>query len=218
MFSHARVRRASQEESPSGLKSELEALDRLLPGQGLPRGRLSELSGPWSSGKRSLAAAWCGAALGRGELAIWVDALGGFYPLPALEGGAPFEALVVVRPPRVTRQRELPGLRAADLLLGGGCSIALLVLDVPVSRGVQPRQLSRLQHGAERSGAAVLFVTEKAAGAASLGTQVSLHLAVERREGWRLQVALCKSKLGPTERTARVELHDPHGLHLDPTL
>ena len=48
------------------LPSGIGALDGLLPGGGLPRARLSELSGPRSCGKRALAQALCVSALRRG--------------------------------------------------------------------------------------------------------------------------------------------------------
>jgi hypothetical protein len=75
------------------------ALDALL-GGGLPRGRLSELCGPPSSGRTSLAVALLVESLGRGALAAWIDPADAFDPASAaaaLAGRGDLQRLLWIR-------------------------------------------------------------------------------------------------------------------------
>lgn len=74
----------------------LPAVDDLLAG-GFPRGALSELRGGPSSGKTAVALSLV-AALGRDELAAYVDGTGELYPPAAAALGVDLERLLVVRP------------------------------------------------------------------------------------------------------------------------
>src|SRR5579864_1446982 len=60
------------------MMSGLVPLDALL--GGLPRGRISEVTGPISSGKTTVAAAFAGAASRHGEVVGWIDVAGAFDP------------------------------------------------------------------------------------------------------------------------------------------
>src|SRR5512142_864832 len=85
----------------------LAAVDAALPGGGFPRGAISELSGGPASGKTAVALALV-AALGREELAAYVDGRGELYPPAAAARGVELARLLVVRPPGV-----VPGAPAA---------------------------------------------------------------------------------------------------------
>lgn len=244
------------------LPSGIAALDALLPGGGIPRGRLSEISGDRSSGKRALALAFC-IQTSKRDQAVWIDGSGGFYPLPALEHGAALQQLIVVRPPPPSpatmrgrrgarsnarrRARDIPSTyrrrrrtgiaKAIDILLQAPGAAALIVVDLPLlaERHVTD-YLARIQRTAERSGSAVLFVTEKPEHCTSLGTFVGLHLRVQRcsppavpaslenppsspqdrRQAVRVWVA--KSKLGKMAEQTEVALDATHSVRLDTTV
>src|ERR1700722_6067530 len=61
------------------LSSGLAPLDALIDG-GIPRGRISEITGRAGSGKTSIAASFAAFATRRGEVAAWLDASGSFDP------------------------------------------------------------------------------------------------------------------------------------------
>src|SRR5580693_7628761 len=61
------------------LSSGLAPLDALIDG-GIPRGRISEITGRAGSGKTSMAASFAAFATRRGEVAAWLDASGAFDP------------------------------------------------------------------------------------------------------------------------------------------
>src|SRR5208337_2997535 len=61
------------------LCSGLAPLDALIDG-GIPRGRISEITGRAGSGKTSIAASFAAFATRRGEVAAWLDASGAFDP------------------------------------------------------------------------------------------------------------------------------------------
>jgi len=227
---------------PSGIRR----LDQLLPYGGLPRGRLSQLSGGPSSGKRALALAIGVRALCQGQRAAWIDGHGSFYPLPALEQGTIEQGTIVLEQLLVVRLPKQPPrsvIKATDMLLQTGSALSLVVVDFDVTGPfdpVQPRhrdhhnrmgtsQLARLRHGAEHSGAAVLFITEQRTRATtqqSLGTFISLHLAVQRTSTDRtamngareLRVSIVKSKLGQMAQHTRVVFDEPHSVRLDTTV
>src|SRR5512138_3326474 len=69
----------------------------LVLGGGLPRGELSEVAGPRSSGKTTLMCAALVAATRRGELAALVDALDRFDVASAAAAGIGFANLLWVR-------------------------------------------------------------------------------------------------------------------------
>ena len=106
----------------------LTALDARL-GGGFPRGQLSELVGPRSSGRTSVLLAALAAATGRGELSALVDALDMFDVESALAAGVDLDRLLWIRGQvvanpglcRDTNQRALEqAIRALTLVLQAG--------------------------------------------------------------------------------------------------
>ena len=69
------------------LSSGVPPIDALL-GGGIPRGRLSELCGPFSSGKTSLLLATLTAVTRRGEVAACVDIADALHPASVAAAGA----------------------------------------------------------------------------------------------------------------------------------
>src|SRR5688500_9882088 len=97
----------------------LPALDARLLG-GLPRGHMSELIGPVSSGRTSLAWTWLGAATQRGEAAALIDTFDRFDPVTGDACGIVLPRLLWVRGQAVTKTSGavdpawLPGARTVD--------------------------------------------------------------------------------------------------------
>src|SRR5437870_2183544 len=81
-----------QASAPTGLT----ALDARLEG-GFPRGQLSELIGPRSSGRTSLLWRMLAAATARGELVALVDALDTCDPVSASAAGVDLDRLLWIR-------------------------------------------------------------------------------------------------------------------------
>lgn len=170
-------------------------VDELL-GGGMPSGQVVEVSGASSSGKATLAFGVCLRALERGRAAAWIDAGGGFWPVAAAEAGLPLERLLVVR----LQGGAKAALRAAHILLSSPGAVAALVVDLPGGATVRERELVALQHLAERSTTALLFLTARARTAPSLGAAVALRLHAERRPGGRLRVEVLRNKQGASHR------------------
>ncbi|MBI2526653.1 MAG: hypothetical protein HYV93_11775 [Candidatus Rokubacteria bacterium] len=146
-----------------------------------PRGRLSEIVGPWSSGGESLLLALLARATTRGRLAALVDGADAFDPAAAAAAGADLSSFLWVRCGGDT----LRALRAADLLARcPGFAVVALDLDERLlsrRQPVPPAAWRRLQRAVEGSGAAlVLRASRHVAGAAA-----GLVLEVERgRAQW----------------------------------
>ncbi len=125
-------------------------IDKLLDG-GLPVGAISELTGPDSSGRTSLALAFLAQRTGEGQVCAWVDAGDAFDPESAAASGVGLQRLLWVRcrnfpvhdraalsakPLAWRGGRETQpwtrldqALRATDLLLQAG-GFASIVLDL----------------------------------------------------------------------------------------
>jgi recombination protein RecA len=141
-------------------------------------GRLSELSGLGPTARLSLAASLVCEAQHAGETVAWItNRRSTFFPPDAAAGGIDLARLPVVFTP------DAPAAaRAAWWLIQSG-GFGLVVLDLVGSDAKVPTPLqSRLTSAAQRHGAAVVFVTEKTADRASLGSLVSLRCEVDRRE------------------------------------
>ena len=97
----------------------VDGLDARLLG-GLPRGQVSELIGPVSSGRTSLAWAWLGTATSRGESAALIDTFDRFDPASGVACGIELSRLLWVRGQAITKTAGavdpawLPGARAVD--------------------------------------------------------------------------------------------------------
>ncbi len=112
---------------------------------GLPRGQISELIGPVSSGRTSLAWTWLAAATTRGESVALIDTFDRFDPASATKCGMEISRLLWVRGQAITKTTGaidpawLPGARAVDgpgTLLERTIDRALKALNLVLQSGV----------------------------------------------------------------------------------
>lgn len=217
------------------LSSGIAPLDRLLAG-GIACGRISEITGPNSSGKTTIAAAFAAHASRRGETVGWIDATGAFDPRSIDAAGADLSRILwACVSPDVPRQQAsgmwnngartkyATVLKAAELLLEAG-GFGLVVVDFGAMRYPLTQSAAlRLARAAERSGAAVLAVAQYR----MCGTFAALTLAANRAracfsrsacgapalfDGIRIDASVARNKLGVfghrTELLAVIDLHE----------
>ena len=108
---------------PERVPTGIPALDALA--GGLPRGSITEIHGPASSGRTSLLASALAAAMEREEVCAVVDASDAFDPASAAAAGVDPSRLLWVR----CGGHPEHALKAADLLIQGG-GFGLVVLDL----------------------------------------------------------------------------------------
>ncbi len=193
----------------------LAPLDALI--GGIARGRISEVTGPISSGKTTVAAAFASAASRRGEVVGWVDVPGAFDPRSLEAAGAELARILWVsfekrrdstRTSYNIRSRERRSeLKAAELLLEAG-GFGLVVIDFGAMRFPLSQSASlRLARAAERSGTAVLaLASNRVCGTfAALTLSMSAHRASFSRlgkdapalfDGLRIEASVERNKLG----------------------
>ena len=129
----------------------LPRLDAFL-GGGWPRGVVSELAGPRSSGKTSILYASLAGALKSGGAAALVDAEQAFDARLAARAGVPLARLLWVHAPGTH------ALRAAELLIDAG-GFDLVAVDIGDKNPRLPDAAwVRLRHGAERQRTVALVV------------------------------------------------------------
>ena len=116
----AHVTRASRPPVSTGLA----AVDALLDG-GFPRGRISEVVGPRTSGRTSLALRSMARATAEGGLVALVDTVDGLDPVSASAAGVALGRLLWVR----CGGRVVAAVRAADVIVRGG-GFALVLVDL----------------------------------------------------------------------------------------
>lgn len=159
LTSHRRLLEDVVRVAPTGW----DRLDAAL-GGGWARGELSEIVGPRSSGRTSLAFTSLAAATRRGEVVALVDAIDRCDPASAAAAGVDLARLLWVRGPALTAEQARPALvdaavskalRAFDLILRAG-GFAVVVLDLAdisprVIRALPPAtwmRLARVMDGA----------------------------------------------------------------------
>ncbi len=123
---------------------DIEAVDRALAG-GLPRGQISEVVGPASSGRTSLLWAALGAATRRGEYVALIDTFDRFDPPTGAACGIALTQLLWVRGQAISKTSGaldpswLPGVRAAGgpgTLVERAIDRAIKALNLVVQSGV----------------------------------------------------------------------------------
>jgi len=111
--------RTVEETLPTGIP----AVDEMT--GGFPRGCVTEITGPASSGRTSLLHAVLAAATSDGEVCALVDTEDAFDPVSAGESGVALDQLLWIR----CRGNAEHALRAADLLIHGG-GFGLVAMDL----------------------------------------------------------------------------------------
>jgi len=130
-------------------------------GGGFPRGRISELVGPRSSGRTSVLLRSLARATAEGALAALVDVTDGLDPASAAAVGVALPRLLWVR----CGGRPDLGIKAADVIVrGGGFDVVAVDLGDLAPHGarslarVPPAAFVRLQRGVEATPTVLLFV------------------------------------------------------------
>jgi recombination protein RecA len=158
----------------AGLGTGIPELDAVLSGRGLPRGRLTEVTGVRGSGKATLLRRMVVETISRGLGVAYVDASRTLAPRDwASVAGVAGDAFWVVRPKQASR-----GAWCADVLLRSG-AFALVVLDgaPPLTRSIAVR-LTRLAHDAA---AALVVVGGDHAPPSMLSGALRLHVSRARK-------------------------------------
>jgi recombination protein RecA len=138
-------------------------------------GQLSEFSGLGATAGLTMATRLVLDAQQHGEIAAWiapVDRI--FFPPDVAESGVDLASLVVVRTPD-----PVAAVRSADRLARSG-AFGLLILDLHGSHVLPSHALARLAGLAQQHHTAIVFVTQKAPGTASLGSLIASHGSATR--------------------------------------
>ena len=144
------VSRPSPELAPSGIS-----------GIELPRGCLTEIIGPASSGRTSLLVSILAAATAREEVCALVDAEDSFDPVSAAAAGVNLPRLLWVR----CSHNAEHALKAADLLIQGG-GFGLVAMDLGDTPPHAARRISltswfRLRRGVEHTPTVLVTVARQ---------------------------------------------------------
>jgi hypothetical protein len=180
------------------LPTGLPLLDDAL-GGGLPRGRVTELAGPRSTGRTGLACAIAAGATRAAEAIAWVDADDALDPDTADAAGVALARTLWVRP-----RNAADALRATDILLRAG-GFGLVVLDLGERARARPAVTQ------PTGGTTLLVVTPRRQG----GPFVALTLELTgRRARWSggsgrlvlldgidVRVTVARSRVGQPGRT-----------------
>jgi len=188
-------------------------LDRLTGIGGLPRGRISLLTGGGTCGKLTLALALLAGATHEFAHAVVIDPARGFDPWTLLPFDPDLGALTVVRAPTADAAGE-----AASALARAGAGFILLMGEVP-----EP-WLGPMESGANRSGTVMVGVVESPGRAFAHASSLSLGFL---RTGWvwdRGQLvglhtlARCtKNRVAPPLGEAELEIRYPLGAAINLT-
>jgi hypothetical protein len=198
------AQQAREPRLPTGLA----AVDRLL-GGGFPRGRLSEITGPPSSGRTSLAVALAATATRAGEFVAWVDPADALDPASLEEARVDVERVLWVRP---GGPRE--ALACAErLLVARGFALVVLDLQTSAPSSASPARAAwlRLTRLASASATALVLLGREPLGGPCSALAVDLRatrLRFAERPGWleglEARVSLTRHRFGSTEGFAPV--------------
>jgi hypothetical protein len=187
--------------APEMVSSGIAEMDALT--GGLPRGCLTEICGPASSGRTTLLLAALAAATQRGECCVLVDASDALDPQSAAAAGVELDRLLWVRCGENSPEKSLEQLlRATDLLLesGGFGLIALDLGDLPLqaARRIPLTTWFRFRRAVEHTPTVLLAVERRSIAGSCSSLLIKLGL-----------IKLGLMKLGPIKPESRVsELMD----------
>ncbi len=207
------IRKAAAPVHVSHLSTTFPELDAALGIGGLPRGRITEIVGPATSGKVTLAAKALSAAHGeRDAIAAWLDLSRTCDPDYLHRCGLDLARLLVVRP------RDGDDALAITLHLVESNTLAAIVFDdtavlatgsghglIHADQAAVAGALERLATAVTQTQTAVIFLTEPHAQSRTLAHVATVRLAIRREQwitrgkdvrGYEGQVEVLKHKLG----------------------
>jgi len=184
---------AERRDDSAAIATAVAALDTCLRG-GLPRGQLSEIVGPASSGRTTLALQILAAATRRGEIAALVDTFDRLDVTSAAAAGIDLERLLWVRGPSISLGSRIAtslesgsgeqggavnrALKAVNLVLqaGGFSCVVLDLADVPsiALRGIPFTTWLRVQRIIEGSDTACVLMASHPLARSAGGLTLSL--------------------------------------------
>lgn len=184
-------------------------LDRLAGIGGLPRGRLTLLTGSGTSGKLTLALALLASATHEFAHTVVIDNNFSFDPWPLLAFDPDLRSLTVVR------LRSDHAGEAATALAKAGAGFILLMGEIP-----EP-WLGPMEAGANRSGTVLVGVVESPGRAFAHASSLSLGFSraewiIERDQlvGLRTVVRCLKNRVAPPLGKSTMEIRYPQGAQL----
>jgi hypothetical protein len=193
------------------MASGIPVLDRLL-GGGFPRGRLSEITGPPSSGRTSLALSLLAEGVRTGGLAAWVDAADAFDPASAVAAGVSLSRVLWVR-----GQNAGAALRSTERLLETR-GLPFVLLDLALHAApprVAPAVWPRLVRAAEASTTTLVVLSADRLTGTSAALALSLAPVQAHFtgtpclfEGLEVQAGVARSREIPEGGQARVRLRE----------
>jgi hypothetical protein len=170
-------------------------------------GRVVEVSEPAAQGALSAVCPLMAQVQARGEQIAWIEpGASVFFPPDLTFRGLDARAVSVVWVP----DRDA-GLQAADWLLRSQ-AFGLVIVDW-ASHPVDDAVLGRLGRLAGGSQAVLLFLTRKAASAPSLGSLVSLRVAVSSLGPGETELLVLKDKRPGPPLRQRISFHGPFGMY-----
>lgn len=142
-------------------KSAPEVIPTGIPGLDIPRGTLTEICGPPSSGRASILNGTLARATRRPEFCALIDAGNGFDPLSAFNAGVQLPHLLWVRCGGSAEK----ALKAADLVIQAG-GFGVVALDLAGVSARDARRISlaswfRLRHAVEKTPTALILIGEE---------------------------------------------------------
>jgi recombination protein RecA len=182
-------------------------LDHLSGIDGLPRGRLTLLTGSGTNGKLTLALALLAGATREFAHAVVIDIRGDFDPWAMLPFDPELRSLTVVRPHAHDSAGE-----AAAMLAKAGAGFILLMGEVPET------WLGPLEAGANRSGTVLVGVVDAPGRAFAHASSLSLGFSRtdwvwDRSQlvGLRCEVRCLKNRVAPPLGETELEIRYPLG-------
>jgi recombination protein RecA len=182
-------------------KSTPDLLPTGLPAIGIPRGSLTEIHGPASSGRTSVLMGALARATRCPEFCALIDAGDMFDPRSAAEAGVILPHLLWVR----CGGSADNALKAADLVIQAG-GFGVVVLDLAGVAARDARRISlaswfRLRHAVEKTPTALVVVGEELNAHSCSTLQVETRASGYRMRGRLLHGLNVEAGLGPRNRT-----------------
>jgi hypothetical protein len=169
----------------SGVRTGIAAIDQLL-GGGFPRGEVSEVHGPSSSGRTALVFSLVGRSTAAGSLCAWVDAADRLDPASAAAAGVDLQRLLWLRGAQSGRG-VAESISAAATLLGAGL-FEVVVLDLVGMTAGDLQRLPgstwiRLQRTVRDSPTALVLLAPAHTARSAGGVSLELHADGARWSG-----------------------------------